>query len=148
MTPAPIPIPPGDPAFSEFNLMQQPVAQNSRSSLNYTRSKAKVLPSGQREQINAATAWLDASMLYGVGDNISTVIRAGEPRPKTTTLKNLASRVPYNELRLAANPVVNQNPMTLVMATLFMREHNRRAVAIEQQNPLWGDERIFQEARK
>jgi hypothetical protein len=26
--------------------------------------------------------------------------------------------------------------------------YHRRAVAIEQQNPLWGDERIFQEARK
>jgi 4-hydroxyphenylpyruvate dioxygenase-like putative hemolysin len=27
--------------------------------------------------------------------------------------------------RLSANLVVNQNPMSLVMATLFMREHNR-----------------------
>jgi hypothetical protein len=35
-------------------------------------------PSGEREQINAATAWLDASVIYGLGDNVSTVIRAGE----------------------------------------------------------------------
>lgn len=50
--------------------------------------------------------------------------------------------------RLSGNKNVNQNPFPLTMTTLLLREHNRRALALAQENSTLGDEEIFQAARK
>jgi hypothetical protein len=50
--------------------------------------------------------------------------------------------------RLSGNANVNQNPLLLSLTTVFVREHNRRARLVEDANPTWSDERIYQEARK
>ena len=41
----------------------------------------------------------------------------------------------------------NSTPMTAMLSTLFLREHNRLCAMLEANNPDWDDERIFQTAR-
>ncbi|WIA19191.1 hypothetical protein OEZ85_003836 [Tetradesmus obliquus] len=43
---------------------------------------------------------------------------------------------------------VNQHPGLLSLASVFLREHNRRAAEAVRLNPSWGDEEAFQYARK
>eukprot|EP00883_Tetradesmus_obliquus_P013495 jgi/Sobl393_1/6448/SZX78100.1 len=163
---APIPVPPGDPLFAAFT---NGMPQGGRAALNFTRSEYVTGPgpNASRQAINEATSFLDASCLYGEDENVTQAIRAGTAglllddgqrllpfnREKATgapilRLKNLAGRVPDTQLRLSGNKNVNQNPFPLTMTTLLLREHNRRALALAQENSTLGDEEIFQAARK
>jgi hypothetical protein len=50
--------------------------------------------------------------------------------------------------RAAGFGAANQNPGLLSLATVFLREHNRRAAEAVHLNPSYGDEEAFQYARK
>lgn len=41
----------------------------------------------------------------------------------------------------------NSGPQVAMMNTLFLREHNRLAAMLEENNPHWDDERVFETAR-
>lgn len=49
---------------------------------------------------------------------------------------------------VAGESRTNENLGLVGVQVLFMREHNRIAMALSQTNPTWSDETVFKEARK
>ncbi|CAB4879020.1 unannotated protein [freshwater metagenome] len=68
----------------------------------------------------------------------------------TTGLKVDSSfmRLPPGEVVTAGDPRASENIGLTLMQILFFREHNRWAAQLEQANPNWEDEILFQEARR
>lgn len=113
-----------------------------------------------RQQINANTSFLDASMVYG-----SDLTRANALRTFSDGLLNTSTgnMLPYNTLGLpnandglfndetlylAGDIRANEQVGLLSMHTLFMREHNRIAGEAALANPGWNDEDLYQYARR
>ncbi len=111
-----------------------------------------------RQQINEITAWIDASNVYGSDEARAEALREldGSGRLKTSegdllpfNTDGLSNAGGHSEiLFVAGDPRANEQIGLTVLHTLFVREHNRLAAQIRQQNPeLFGDE-IYQRARR
>lgn len=123
-----------------------------------------------RTPINRASAFLDASVVYGTEAFRLAWMRTYQNGKMKTSLDNL---LPYNtvtgKIGAAIDPNAppmaldggfpqkyfvsgdiraNEQPTLTVLHTLFLREHNRICDEILQANPTWTDEQIFQRARK
>ncbi|XP_037665550.1 eosinophil peroxidase [Choloepus didactylus] len=156
----PIKIPPNDPRI-----------KNQRDCIPFFRS-APSCPQNRnqvRDQLNALTSFVDASMVYG--SEVSLALRL---RNRTNYLGLLAinqqfqdngrALLPFDNQRddpcLLTNPSVripcflagdsraSEIPKLTAMHTLFMREHNRLATELRRLNPQWNGDKLYQEARK
>lgn len=112
-----------------------------------------------RRQVNGQTHFIDASVIYG-----ATTARMMQLRLFSggLLLEDPVNGAPLNargapmagpfrndaQQRLTGDPRGNVNPGLLALQGLFVLEHNRWARLIARKNPTWGDERLFQEARK
>ncbi|XP_072760158.1 peroxidasin homolog pxn-2 isoform X2 [Anoplolepis gracilipes] len=113
---------------------------------------------GSRQQTNQASSYLDLSPLYGSSEETAKALRSGKGGLLNTQRKNLPMASPrYDSCRSASKSFpcffsgdsrVNENPGLTLMHVLFLREHNRIATKLEQLNPHWDDERLYQEARR
>ncbi|XP_058268480.1 eosinophil peroxidase isoform X2 [Hemibagrus wyckioides] len=128
-----------------------------------------------REQINTLTSFLDAGQLYGSEDGLSRDLRdlsndAGLMRVNDRFKDNGRELLPFtrvvskmcttrNRIQnttgleevpcfIAGDERVDENIALTSLHTLFLREHNRLARALRRLNPQWGNEQIYQEARK
>ena len=113
-----------------------------------------------REQMNLNTAYLDGSMVYGSDASRAAALRtfdggflrtsAGDLLPRNTDLLENANEGPAadEELFLAGDVRANEQPGLTAMHTLFLREHNRQAAQLARENPTWGDEQLYQHARR
>nr|XP_004670023.2 eosinophil peroxidase [Jaculus jaculus] len=156
----PIKIPPSDPRI-----------KNQSDCIPFFRS-APACPQNRnrvRDQINALTSFVDASMVYG--SEVSLALRL---RNRTNHLGLLATNqrfhdhgralLPFDNLRddpclltnrsaripcfLAGDSRSSETPKLAAMHTLFMREHNRLATELRRLNPRWSGDKLYHEARK
>uniref|UniRef100_G3SQS0 Eosinophil peroxidase n=2 Tax=Loxodonta africana TaxID=9785 RepID=G3SQS0_LOXAF len=156
----PIKIPPYDPRIKN----QRDCIPFFRSAPSCPQNKNKV-----RDQLNALTSFVDASMVYG--SEVSLALRL---RNRTNYLGLLAvnqrfqdngrALLPFDNLRddpclltnrsaripcfLAGDSRSSETPKLAAMHTLFLREHNRLATELRRLNPQWSGDKLYHEARK
>ena len=141
-----------------------------RSSLALSIPDCEAKP--QREQLDALTHFLDNSNVYGstvmeardVRDGMLLKInpfsrriiggggRAVLPACATANRNNNACsgicEEPERSCKIAGDQRVNEQLGLTSHHTLWLREHNRLASALESLNTHWDEERVFQEARR
>ena len=114
-----------------------------------------------REQENEISSYIDGSMIYGSSVERNTAIRVGAESPLLKTSTN--NMLPFNEdnltnasgfitdpttLFLAGDVRVNEQLNLTVMHTLWVREHNRIATLLQQQDPDATVEDIYEATRR
>ena len=100
-----------------------------------------------REQINAITSYIDASNVYGSDNATAALLRDGDSIYMKTSEDNLLPKDPHGFF-MAGDVRANEGIRLIAMHTLFVLEHNRIAEQIQNENPDWSDEQVFQAARK
>ena len=113
--------------------------------------------SNPRQQINEITAFIDGSSVYGSDSTRASWLRTGSDGKLKTSAGDL---LPFNDgtqsnaggmgtnLFVAGDVRANEQVGLTSMHTLFVREHNRLAELIADQDPTATDEEIYQTARK
>ena len=154
--PFPILVPRGDPTFDPDRTGRAVIGLH-RSVIDRQTGSGRLNP---RRQINVATAFIDASMVYGSNITRAEALRANDGTGRLRTSHD-GRFLPYNEqgleneggndltsLFVAGDVRANEQIGLISMQTLLVREHNRLADLVADRNPaLTGDE-IYQMARK
>ncbi|GLG99518.1 Peroxidasin [Gryllus bimaculatus] len=152
----PIPVPEGDPYFPKVNI-----STGRPMCIPVTRSMPGQLTLGYREQLNQVTAYVDASFVYGsdvcdantlrllVGGklNVTRHPTRGKPLlPQITTHPECKSRTKV--CFRAGDARASEQPALTAIHTVFLREHNRMVEELASMNSHWGDETLYQTARR
>ncbi len=114
-----------------------------------------------REQVNDLTSFIDGSQVYGSNNETGQAVRAftggllrtgrnfpGNQPSLPVDTDDIVACPNREDCFLAGDVRVNEQISLSIMHTVWLREHNRIARELGRINPRWGDERIFQEARK
>ncbi|XP_060858578.1 peroxidase-like [Metopolophium dirhodum] len=161
----PIFIPGGDWFF-------KPDLFDYKDCMNYVRSRPAVNSDctfGPMEQMNQATHYLDASMIYGTTEQQTLSLRqmslgqllvqrmsknsdnevpqAQDILPLETTDTN-ACQNGSGTCFMAGDIRANSFPPLNAVHTLWVREHNRVAGELYKEKLFWTDEELFREAKK
>ncbi|MBT8219867.1 MAG: peroxidase family protein, partial [Bacteroidia bacterium] len=161
-----ISVPEGDPMFDPAGsgnvlipMMRSLPAPGTGTDVNNPRTPA-----------NAITAYIDGSAVYGSDDVRASWLRTYQDGklkmsednqlPYNTLTGTFNSRLdanapgmananPFNDkLYVAGDVRANENLLLTAYHTLFVREHNRMCDEINNENPGWDDEQIYQHARR
>ncbi|XP_053407906.1 peroxidase-like [Mercenaria mercenaria] len=146
----PIPVEPGDERFQ------------NQACLTFVRSTAAPgddCEIGRRQQLNQATSFIDASFLYGHNDEDARQIRSFMDGKLKITMEGLfpggqedlthCQLSDSNEFCMKSGDFrIHEMPGLTAVQVMFLREHNRIASILQNLNPQWTDEDIYQEARK
>jgi peroxidase len=113
----------------------------------------------RRDVVNSITSYIDASMVYGSDDVRADALRTFSNGKLKTGANNLlplnTAGLPNSDqfgagaaLFLAGDVRANEQIGLTAVHTLFVREHNRIAGRIKDQQPQLNDEQIYQLARR
>ncbi|XP_037051362.1 uncharacterized protein LOC119085170 [Bradysia coprophila] len=86
----------------------------------------------ERNQMNAASGFIDGSSLYGTTEKDFQAIRTYR----------------YGKIELKACPRCNEPGSVGALHTVLLKEHNRIADALAKLNPTWSDDALFLETRR
>uniref|UniRef100_A0A4W6DZJ3 Eosinophil peroxidase n=1 Tax=Lates calcarifer TaxID=8187 RepID=A0A4W6DZJ3_LATCA len=124
---------------------------------------AGVLPHRHREQLNAITSFVDASMVYGSSTSLASALRNHSSPLGLMALNSQhsdqeLSYMPFLPRQQAGEAVyhlcftgdsrANEHLGMIALHTLFLREHNRLVKELHLLNPQWSPDILYQEARK
>ncbi|XP_075386791.1 dual oxidase 1 [Tenrec ecaudatus] len=155
-------IPPGDPVFDPDRLGDVVLPfQRSRWDPETGQS-----PSNPRDLTNEVTGWLDGSAIYGSSHSRSDALRSFSGG-QLATGRDPAFPVdspPPPLMWAAPDPATgqrgaqglyafgaergNREPFLQALGLLWFRYHNLWAQRLAHRHPHWGDEELFQHARK
>ncbi|XP_053449568.1 dual oxidase 1 isoform X3 [Nycticebus coucang] len=155
-------IPPGDPVFDPDQRGDVVLPfQRSRWDPETGRS-----PSNPRDLTNDVTGWLDGSSIYGSSHSWSDALRSFSggrlasgpdpafPRDSQNSLLMWAAPDPATGQRGPQGLYAfgaergNREPFLQALGLLWFRYHNLWAQRLASEHPDWGDEELFQHARK
>ncbi len=150
-----IAVPKGDPEFDPTGTGTKTIGL-MRSVYDPTTGTST---SNVRQQMNAITAFVDGSQVYGSDSTRALALRtlqgghlktsSGNLLPfNTMGLDNATAGGPASAYFVAGDVRANENIELTAMQTLFVREHNRLADKFAAANPSLTDEQLYQQARK
>jgi len=137
-----IEVPEGDPLFDPFGTGEETI-HLTRSEIAEGTGTSVDNPA---EQVNAITAWIDGSQVYGSTQEVADSLREFEGGRLLISDDGLLPTDDEGNL-LAGDFRAAENIGLTSMHTLFVREHNRLADEISAANPDLSDEEIYQQAR-
>lgn len=98
-------------------------------------------------QFNVATAYIDASMVYGTDEAAAKSLRTNDGSGKLAMTEGAFLTKDADGNFRSGDPRTNEQQQLTTMHTLFSREHNRIADTLADANETWSGEKIYQETR-
>jgi len=149
----PITIPDGDPWYPPSTVIS---GYKQKRCLPFTRALNGQIYYGPREQMNAQSAYIDGSPMYGTNDYAAHSLRTHRNGLlKITRDGLLIPAEPYAGCRSgrsacfqAGDPRVNQYISLAALQTIWVREHNGIADKLQEKHPWANDETIYQHTRR
>jgi len=128
----------------------------SQSCFTFTRTGSETR-FNKREQVNHLSSFVDASQVYGRDKTVQDELRSFQGGKMLTSSENY---LPRSDSDFTCSSVFDlpcfvggedrpsENLALTSIHTLFLREHNRLAAALQSRHRDWSDETLYQEARK
>ena len=162
----PIEIPDNDNHFHSDKARE--LTGSGRKCLHFVRSLNGQVGLGPRQQINALTAYIDASNVYGSDNCEAKSLRAfGGGRLNSSAYPSSSSSLGYAPKEILpvtrANPEcvtpsglcfhagdqrASEQPGLTAFHTIFMRLHNSIVGQLAAVNRHWNDEKLYQQGRR
>lgn len=150
---ADIEVPQGDPFFDPFGTGTQTIGFTRTAAAEGTGTSEE----NPRQQFNEITAFIDGSVVYGSDQERADALRTFSGGLLKTSDGDL---LPFNDdglanaggtsdaLFVAGDVRANENIALSSMHTIWVREHNRIATELANEDPSLTDEELYQGARR
>lgn len=155
-TPAQVPIERMDIPVARDDATYYTLHANTSTSMHFKRS-ARAKSYGKPSVINSMSSFLDLAAVYGDNEKRADKLRTkrngklkvskGDNLPfNSDGLMNAPSLSP--KMYVAGDFRANEHVALTALHIIWLREHNKLCDSLKRDFPGWGDERLYQMARK